>query len=367
MTAASPISLGDFFSRFPFPDEERTRLAALVVNGGVQARIIKMYVTKTAGYKKGFLKAERIRGSRPGSSLYNEQAIQRIVSHLGEPSNHKYKLYWSLYKDAAVAFIKKELPALDRLLAEVRSPDGVSAVADVLKELCAKASEYEVTPEHITTFYDIWGVPRIANFETLLPQWLKADESNAQKRLGTRLLFEVAELKRSLLDLATQLKTQQDVASDDRATVTAARDRWVATDKEVQSLSRKVSTLLAQPTGDEATARVEERIAALAEKVNKLVERAKAPREDISTRDLQKFANETKLGVATSLSEVTETITKNLRAELATATSDFDARLSTLAAEFSKRRESAGIHGGGNSSGGAYRSPLLGPLSHTLA
>jgi hypothetical protein len=140
----------------------------------------------------------------------------------------------------------------------------------------------------------------------------------------------------------------------------------MATHREVQSLAEEVSKLLTRPGVEEAIAPIEERIAALAEKVNKLIERAKVPRDEVSTRDLQKLANETKVGVARSLSEFSETITKKLRDDLVVATNEFDAKVAALTAELGKRRDSTGTSVGGHAPG-SYRSPLIGPLSHTLA
>lgn len=360
-------SLGDFFSSFPFPAEEKARLADLASNGSTPGHIVKKYVTTTKGYRDGFLKAERIAGFRPGSRLYKEQAVRRIVTHLSEPSHRKYNLYWDLYKDAAVAFIKNELPALDRLLTEVSSPNGTRAVSDMLKAICASAADYGVMPADIATFYQIWGVPRIENFEAMLPEWLKPDESSAQKRQLTRVLSETAALRAIVEKLEATIGKNTDERAEERSRVTSSLDQHRSTEKMVQGLSLQVSKLLETSASVDAIRNLDERLSTLTDKVNRLADKAKAPREEISIRDLQKLANDMKLGIASSSTELANTLTTRAREELAVTTGALEAKISALATELSERREGTASAGGASPRMGGYRSPLIGIHSNSHA
>jgi hypothetical protein len=359
-TARGPInSLGDFFSSLEFSDGEKARLAALAASGSTPRLIINKYVRRTEGYKEGFVRTEHIKGFRPGTQPYYEQATRRIVSSLAEPSHRNYSLYWGLYKDAAVIFIKRELPALDRLLTEVKPPDGPRPSTDMLKAICANASEYAVSSQDISTFYQIWGVARVENFETLLPQWLAADEASAQKRQLKRLLAETAALKALVEELGTTVRDHAKALAGEGKDTRASIEHRRSVDKAVQALSLQVSELHATASRTDSTKGLNDRVSSLAEKVNRLADRVKERRDEASLTDLHQLANDTKAGIALAVRELTDAFSKKMGEQLSAAAGEQETKIAALHAELSSRRQITAQTGGGPSLVG-YRSPLIG-------
>ncbi len=343
------------------------RLAGLAANGGTPGHVVKKYVTRTDAYKNTFIKKERIAGERPGTPTYKERAIRQIINVLSEPSHPKYKFYWTLYKDAAIAFIKAELPQLDKLLAEVQVTEGPTEIADLFRTVCANAAEFGVSPDHITSFYDVWGVPRIEDFDAQLQNWLKDEDGNAPKRQLARLTSEMTKLRALVEELGATVRKHEEVIAEDGNDVYVSLEQHRTLEQRVQLLSQQVSDQLATSAKDETTKRIDERVAGLAEKLNRLTEKVKVPREEVSTKDLQKLANETKLGIASSVSDLTDALTKKLREELSAATGELEAKITALSSELSKRREGIATTTVGNAGVGGYRSPLIGIHSHSHA
>jgi hypothetical protein len=356
-------SLGDFFSELPFADQERTRIASQLGKESTPGRIVRAYVTRTDGYRNGFLKHERIAGALPDSALYKRQAVERIIKALGDPAHHRYKICWELYKDAAIAFIKKELPALDRLLKEVPTPEEASTAVEMLKAVCAHGAEYAVTPEHVTTFYDVWGIPRIENLGAVLPEWFRADEHNAQKRQINRLLTEVGKLTNALQELAGTVGSIEEGVTRDREASERTRGQVDVFKLQLQALSEGVSQATAHSVKEDALKRIDERVTGLAEKVSKLTEKLAVPREDISSRDLHRLASEIRANTTESINGAVDAVAKKLREELSASATDLDSRIMAVSSEVSRRRDPSPGVGLPSGSTGSYRSPLIGASS----
>lgn len=365
-------SLGDFFSDLPFSADEMGRLAALIVTRSTPGHIISHYALRSDAYKKGFLRTERFPGSRPGKPLYNKQAIQRIIERLGQPAHPNYARYWSLYKEAAVAYIKCELSALDRLLTETNLPDGTLSVADAMRTLCVSASEYSVSTADIETFYQIWGIPRIQNFDTLFPQWMAASEAGAQRRDIRRLQSETARLH-TLVEglLGTAERQIQAIATEFRSARASADEcRNLAT--KVDSLSQRFLELSETTPKADLVSTLDKRISVLTEQVDRLSDKVKTPREQVSQGDLNKLAVATELNIGASAKELTGALSTRMREDLSLLANEFETKLSTLSAELNKRRPTATTVDHVSPPFRGYRSPLIGlpsqsPHSHRIS
>lgn len=362
--AQSANSLGTFFSGQTFSEEERRRLAALATAGAIPAHILKTYVTRADAYKNVFIKRERIHGFRPGTRHYNEQAVQRIITILDDPSSRQYKFCWNLYQACVAYYLKKEMPQLDRLLAEVSRPQGMTTDVDIVRVLCASTADYGVTAEQITTFYEVWGTPRIPDFNVLLPQWMKADDANVQRRQVARMLSELAQLTERVEHLAASVRQHHEESQNAEGAHETSLQKFDGMEGRLKEFSKELVAAAEERARREAAKLIEERVVGLAEKINRLAEKVKVPRDDVSTKDLQKLASETKACITTSINDVADALTKQMRDELSIATQELEAKLGVLVGEVSAKREPAHTAtGAGHVT--RYRSPLVGPISHT--
>lgn len=357
-----PRSLGDFFSDYPFAVEEKRRLAGLAANGGTPAHIVNTYVTRTKGYKGPFRRSERIAGFRPGTRLYHEQALPRLIRYLGTPSHPQHKLCWELYRAAAIDFIKKELASFDKLLRTVRLPDGSPSVAELFELTCRRALDYEVSPEQVLTFYEVWGLPRIDNLETNIRLWMQPDETSLQRRELAKLHFELAAIKNVVKELSSQVTSLAGDFTRDGELAKSDRLQLAHQDEALRFLSTAHEQLSAMLTGSDL------RIKALEGRASRLSERVtKAHCDDTSALDLKAEFHRLDLQTQSTLRTTTEALKDELmslvRNDTAVAAASIEARVTALASDASKKRDELKALSGPFSST-RYRSPLVGMLSH---
>lgn len=202
MGTTPPRVLGDFFAARDFPDDQRTRIAQMVsAKDSVGGRLLRMYATRTDPYLEKFERLERIAGARVGSKLYRKRAIERIVEWLAEDDARG----WSIYRQAAIFHIEKNLSALNTLLAEVPSPAADFTGRAALEAVCSRAREFEVSKEQILEFYEIWGVERLDSFDAIVDEGQKPNEAAEQRRELAALVKEVRALEKSVGDAIREI------------------------------------------------------------------------------------------------------------------------------------------------------------------
>ena len=57
-----------------------------------------------------FQKKEKIPGFRPGTEIYDQKAIPRIIRYMSDAKNGNYNFFWELYREAAIDYVVAELP-----------------------------------------------------------------------------------------------------------------------------------------------------------------------------------------------------------------------------------------------------------------
>lgn len=242
----TPKVLGEFIWTHEFPADQRARIATAASDEtNVCGRVVRRFATQTKNYKNGFVKHERIPGARPGHHLYKAQSIQRIINYLGTPGHRWHQNVWGLYREAAMLYIEKELPALHDLLVQV--DDLVADMPTALKVMCSWATEYGVTSEEILRFYEVWGSPRVDDFEARLPEWMKPDESAQQRRQIASLADGVSSIKESLEGTKTETLSLKQLVTEavDRAAAEGRRTHG-ALDEAKRELLADISALSAK-------------------------------------------------------------------------------------------------------------------------
>ncbi len=160
-------SIGTVLSGLEFSDAERSRIATAAKASSLHASIVSRFAKETPAYVH-FSKKEQIPGFRRGHPGYLRAAVRRIIDYLGTPHRQsQFKVAWDIYRQSAINFIISDLPALNTLLLEVDAPTG-SDSETLLRTICTHAFEYDVSPDEVETFYEIWGIDRANDIKSIL-------------------------------------------------------------------------------------------------------------------------------------------------------------------------------------------------------
>lgn len=334
--------LGDFFAKLEFPDDEKSRIAhAAASKGSVSARAFHSYATRTASYLDGFEKHEHIGGARPGTAFYRTRAVKVLIEWLGE---NKHKA-WGIYRQAVIIFIEKELSKFNTLLLEVPAPADDLTVAEALKLACSRAYEYGVSKDDIIQFYELWGVPRLPDFETSIDDWMKPDELAHQRRQLAIAQTAVSGLTKTVAEMAAEA---------------AELRQLIGTAQQAQAEGRSAQRKL----GD-AQQKLDETVAALSDAVRGGEGRLKALedgyRNSVATStlksELERMEAATKASIATAIDAVRVALGEAFEAELSRAKGELEREVQDLSSKLSEAK--ASLVPFKRSSG--YPSPFAGP------
>jgi hypothetical protein len=358
-------SLGDFFSAYTFPEEETERIAALAAEkGSIAAHIITRYITRTDFYQSHFVKREKIPGCRPGSPLYKQRAIHRIVSYLRKSAGDPHRgVAVGLYRRAASLFIEEELANLNKLLTENQVSADAPSATDALRTVCSRALDFGVTAEHITKFYEVWGIPRVDGFKDALPAWMEADEAHLQKRQISSLTIELSALRTELREVTAGLASKAASLEQDRQRAITDRQRLHAHGATLETFSERLTGLRHGTEAVEPRIKaLEERTALISEKLTQ-AQRAQLSRQDLKA-DLHKLETTSKAAIGHASEATAAALGRLLQEDIQSLRVEFESKLAAHIAELSKIKEARSGLREGAAVAAAYRSPLSGFLSH---
>ena len=313
--------LGDFFSELEFSEDEKSRIArAAASKGSVSARVVRSYATRTTAYLESFEKYEHIRGARPGTTFYRTRAVELIVEWLAKGK----AIAWGIYRQAAVKFIGKDLSKLDTLLSEVPIPADNLTVAEALKLVCSRSSEYEVSKDDILTFYELWGAERVPEFEASIDVWMKPDELAIQRRQLAAATNAVSELTKSVADVAAEA---------------AALRQLIGRVQQAQAEDRRGQKIL-----DDAQRKLDETAVALAEEVRRGEGRLRALedsfRNSVATStmksEFQRVEASTQAAITTATGAARAALADTFNAELLRVKQELKSDLQELSSRLSR-------------------------------
>ncbi len=266
-----------------------------------------------------------------------------LRSHEDLAKRPEHYLPW-VYRQAATMYIEKELSKLNTLLSEVPAHADDLTVAEALKLVCNRSSEYGVSKEDIIQFYEVWGVERVPDFEASSDDWLKPDELAIQRRQLATAVAAVSGLTKSVADVAAEAAALRQLIG--RAQQTQAEDRS------------------AQKILGDAQRKLDETVAALAEEVRRGEGRLKAledgSRNSVATSTLksevQRVEASTKAAITTATDAARAALADAFNAELSRAKAELERELQDLSSKLSEATASVAPFKG--SSG--YPSPFAG-------
>jgi hypothetical protein len=313
--------LGDFFPKREFPEDQKSRIArAAASKDSTPARVLREYATRTDAFREGFEKHEHIGGARPGTNFYRARAVERLIEWLGDGKLDA----WRVYRQAAILFIEKELPRLNALLSEVPVSADDITVAEALRLTCSRSSEYDVSKGDIVQFYELWGVERVADFESSIDDWMKPDELALHRRQLASVITSVSGLSKSVADVAAEA---------------AALKRLMENAQQAQKEERSARGIL-----EDAQRKLDETVAALTEEVRRGEERLKSLedgyRNNVSTSTLksevQRVEASTKAAITLASDAARAALRDAFNAELLRAKAELESGLRDLSSKLSE-------------------------------
>ena len=339
-----PTSLADAFYSQTFSDGEKERLGALIREGGIAAQVIKKHVGHTKSYQ-AFRKVEKISGFRLATPAYDKQAIRLIVEALGDNSHRLHQRCWErLYSQAAAAYVEKEHTNLNRLLRAVPPPADASDATEMVRAVCTNALEFEVSKEDIRKFYELWGTPRLANFEDLLPLCDQRDEASAQRRALGALSADLEKIKGTVATQVSLVDAQAESLVELRKASSGERGRLKVQEAEIERLSKTIAEVQKKAQPGEA------RIKELEERIGRLAGRSK-DEDDALARDLasklHQLASETKSSIVRAIGALRTELTKTISDDLSAFAKELEQKRAAVKSVSALRVEPAPLAPGG--------------------
>jgi len=318
-------TLGNIFSSGDIIPEEKSRIAFLAAkSNSLPAYVLTTYASKTKPYVRVFQKKERIAGFRPGTSLYNKQAISKLIGYLNSTNNGKGELVWDIYRYAAIDFVVKELPALNKLVSEIGYEGSDHDAIEQIKTICVNAYDYGVTGDDVRKFYEICWIPRVPNIEEFLPLCLIQDEAREQKRQIRDLVESLEDLRKSLEDTSNQVKAQSKLIEKINNLASKDSDKISMVEAMTQSLTKEVDSRI-EPF-DDIVLQLDDKFRLLDQQV-----RERITAEALKT-ELDKLSKENKTAINQTQEIVSSALTKSAD-DISTELKDLESRFMSFSKE----------------------------------
>lgn len=237
MSGQSKTNLGRVLQGLPFTDAERSRIAALAKTGGLPRTLISKYALDTDVFRKYAKHWDEVNKFRPNTPKYKTIATDKLIDRLNSPSKKDYDFFWGIYRAAASKFVNTEMIPLDNLCVKVQY-SGSLEPADLMRCICSNAIEFEVDPDSIRTFYEVWWIPRV-DIETLLSESMSKNELRLQQKAISKVTIAIDSLREQLTGLVTRVNAcetaQRQIAEQNKK----ASEKSVKHDNAIDALSNK--------------------------------------------------------------------------------------------------------------------------------
>lgn len=222
------MKIGEAIQAFNRSTEEEERILRSVINEmGKPAEIYSVY-SPTCENESIWVKAQKIlkvTGFRPGKA--KALILSRVKTGIKNKNTKLISIFWMLYFNCVVTYLRKEHPNLNQLLLErdlESDPDSTVKIISAIKNV---AILYEVTDSQIEDIYECYWFDRVDDFRSLLKQskfdvglvkeLILASEkkqlkavSNLEKKLksvgiSTKLQEEISSLRKSVSDVTSKI------------------------------------------------------------------------------------------------------------------------------------------------------------------
>jgi hypothetical protein len=168
------LTVGDLVQNLKFSKEEKIRIVNQL---GVGSQVRKIFLANAKGTQqfKNISSQIKIPGQSPGRPGHTKKALDVIIKDLTEGTASHKKIGWFIYRASVASHVIGQLKNLNNLLREVPSLNENLSSKDLLEIICKNCKQYEVEPEAIKEFYELWGFDRIENFDELIALCSKDD------------------------------------------------------------------------------------------------------------------------------------------------------------------------------------------------
>ncbi len=162
--------IGDVVSDIEFSVEEKYRISESfrTCTGAPYAILTKHCADiRDQDFWHATHKILKINGYRPGKA--KDQILKKCLDSVNNQDSRENVILWRLYRRCVVHHMNTDLEKLNSLLSSEEFGENLpSSTESIFKEIVRLASLYGVPPGDIRTFYEIWGFPRISDFDNLL-------------------------------------------------------------------------------------------------------------------------------------------------------------------------------------------------------
>ena len=354
-------SLGRIFPRLEVSTEEAQRLAKLAASDTLVRYVVTRYARLTEPYREVFSKKEKVKGFRQGKGeAYHKEALRVLVDILKSPSDPRYVICWEIYKQAAVQYIQKELCALDKLMSEIGYDADLNA-RDLLTAVCSNAAYYDVSQSDVSCLYEVWWIPRIDDFESVLALCSQKDEAKIQAKQLQQLASALEKLREHVATLTQQVDSQSARQVEANQLLNSQAARSDANQELIRTIETKITGLLDSFISDSNSrfSKFDEKFLKTSTQVSaheELLREARKTQNVIT--ELRKKIEENTSGIEV-IQQLQVDFTKEVNDVLTKKNDELEEKLQQFAEQITSR-ERAGtsqnqpIHGTP-----AYRSPLL--------
>ena len=243
------VSLGDVAWLIERSESEMERISDLFRGEeSIAKEIFFKYAPRTKKYADAVkTQHKKIKGFRVGSPEYNSRALSLLAKDLQD--GVQLPVHWVLYLNSVSDYVIAEREAFNTLMGtvelEIDKLKGNSGALSraLVQAICENASTFRVTDEDVRTFYEIWPIERLDDFEDLVQACPKFDPI-------TQLRNQMVGLSNVIEKVNAATTSALNVAELAEA---EARETRETSQKKAESLQREIQDLrrdLAKKTDD---------------------------------------------------------------------------------------------------------------------
>lgn len=163
------MKIGKLIQRLECPDVEKIRIRMSITEGvGLPSQIFGKYVSKIDDDKVWRVanNAHGIKGFR--QNKYNPFVIDKIKENIGKGLYKHDSIFWNLYGNCVVAWLKKEKSKLNNFFLSHTHEEDKNDSEHLIKSIAENRIAYDFSKIDILDFYDAYWFKRIENIEELI-------------------------------------------------------------------------------------------------------------------------------------------------------------------------------------------------------
>jgi archaellum component FlaC len=347
-------TIGNLVQSLPFTGEVKARIVKQLTSDSRARNIFLANANHTKKFKDSRVGNIRVKGFSAGRKGHVKGTLEEVIKGLTGGTDKQKEIGWDIYIETITNYIIQKQKNLNELLEELSADNKDLSSTELLEVICRNAKQYEVLPEVINEFYEIWSFERVDNLGDLLSLSTKDDPvAHAMKQIKS--------LGSSVASINENMEGHDERAEASDSKIAALQDE-VETLKEflekmrdtLAGLDSKIESLF---NAFEEKQKEENRL--VDNKLEELKGNSKELKSSIGklSESFSSQKNEIKKLVSTELIEAKNSITESNKLKTKEDLDYIDSKLEGKMKQLEETLPSALIH-----SGAEYKSPLVGKI-----